>query len=160
MYLIFYFCFFFFFKQKTAYEMSIGDWSSDVCSSDLLHGAPELVHLVDAHDLDAVFADVGEAPNDRLDRARKNVHAAHRDHVIDPARDAALELEETAAAGAAPAHRADPIAGAVADRGHAPPAEVGHDQLALAFVSHATVISEDLRHELELVHVETVARST
>src|SRR6188768_4523793 len=28
--------FFFFFKQKTAYEMSIGDWSSDVCSSDLL----------------------------------------------------------------------------------------------------------------------------
>src|SRR6184192_4369973 len=27
--------FFFFFKQKTAYEMSIGDWSSDVCSSDL-----------------------------------------------------------------------------------------------------------------------------
>src|SRR6188768_2796270 len=26
---------FFFFKQKTAYEMSIGDWSSDVCSSDL-----------------------------------------------------------------------------------------------------------------------------
>src|SRR6184192_1319405 len=29
------FVFFFFFKQKTAYEMSIGDWSSDVCSSDL-----------------------------------------------------------------------------------------------------------------------------
>src|SRR3546814_10585317 len=28
-------CFFFFFKQKTAYEMRIIDWSSDVCSSDL-----------------------------------------------------------------------------------------------------------------------------
>src|SRR3546814_14243928 len=28
--------FFFFFKQKTAYEMRISDWSSDVCSSDLL----------------------------------------------------------------------------------------------------------------------------
>src|SRR3546814_3916954 len=27
------FCFFFFFKQKTAYEMRISDWSSDVCSS-------------------------------------------------------------------------------------------------------------------------------
>src|SRR3546814_16977280 len=27
--------FFFFFKQKTAYEMRIRDWSSDVCSSDL-----------------------------------------------------------------------------------------------------------------------------
>src|SRR3546814_10754062 len=26
---------FFFFKQKTAYEMRISDWSSDVCSSDL-----------------------------------------------------------------------------------------------------------------------------
>src|SRR3546814_6955911 len=29
---------FFFFKQKTAYEMRISDWSSDVCSSDLLRG--------------------------------------------------------------------------------------------------------------------------
>src|SRR3546814_9146585 len=31
---LFSFCFFFF-KQKTAYEMRISDWSSDVCSSDL-----------------------------------------------------------------------------------------------------------------------------
>src|SRR3546814_7048715 len=32
-----YFCvLFFFFKQKTAYEMRISDWSSDVCSSDLI----------------------------------------------------------------------------------------------------------------------------
>src|SRR3546814_20434055 len=30
---------FFFFKQKTAYEMRISDWSSDVCSSDLDHQA-------------------------------------------------------------------------------------------------------------------------
>src|SRR3546814_4245698 len=29
---------FFFFKQKTAYEMRISDWSSDVCSSDLSPG--------------------------------------------------------------------------------------------------------------------------
>src|SRR3546814_5715609 len=41
-------CFlFFFFKQKTAYEMRISDWSSDVCSSDLAvakkHGAMVLV---------------------------------------------------------------------------------------------------------------------
>src|SRR3546814_9981640 len=28
---------FFFFKQKTAYEMRISDWSSDVCSSDLMY---------------------------------------------------------------------------------------------------------------------------
>src|SRR3546814_6392181 len=33
---VFFLCFFFFFKQKTAYEMRISDWSSDVCSSDLL----------------------------------------------------------------------------------------------------------------------------
>src|SRR3546814_8178277 len=32
-----YCCFVFFFKQKTAYEMRISDWSSDVCSSDLSH---------------------------------------------------------------------------------------------------------------------------
>src|SRR3546814_7272595 len=30
-----YIVYFFFFKQKTAYEMRISDWSSDVCSSDL-----------------------------------------------------------------------------------------------------------------------------
>ena len=31
-------CWFFFFKQKTAYEIGTGDWSSDVCSSDLKGG--------------------------------------------------------------------------------------------------------------------------
>src|SRR3546814_18318363 len=33
---------FFFFKQKTADEMRISDWSSDVCSSDLLEAAAEI----------------------------------------------------------------------------------------------------------------------
>src|SRR3546814_2301256 len=33
---VYFVVFFFFFKQKTAYEMRISDWSSDVCSSDLL----------------------------------------------------------------------------------------------------------------------------
>src|SRR3546814_2110839 len=33
---------FFFFKQKTAYEMRISDWSSDVCSSDLTQEIPVL----------------------------------------------------------------------------------------------------------------------
>ena len=32
---VIFFCFFFFFKQKTAYEIVSRDWSSDVCSSDL-----------------------------------------------------------------------------------------------------------------------------
>src|SRR3546814_10342792 len=53
------FCVFFFLKQKTAYEMRISDWSSDVCSSDLglrrqrrnlaarefLHGLTQLVDV-------------------------------------------------------------------------------------------------------------------
>src|SRR3546814_4978832 len=34
-FMVFLWCFFFF-KQKTAYEMRISDWSSDVCSSDLV----------------------------------------------------------------------------------------------------------------------------
>src|SRR3546814_11207292 len=42
--------FFFFFKQKTAYEMRISDWSSDVCSSDLVISpiAAEAVRRIDA----------------------------------------------------------------------------------------------------------------
>src|SRR3546814_10559988 len=39
------FCLFFFFKQKTAYEMRISDWSSDVCSSDLIEWVPEVSAL-------------------------------------------------------------------------------------------------------------------
>src|SRR3546814_4612212 len=41
--------FFFCFKQKTAYELRISDWSSDVCSSDLTtyHPHPAIVRLSD-----------------------------------------------------------------------------------------------------------------
>src|SRR3546814_971196 len=45
----------FFFKQKTAYEMRISDWSSDVCSSDLDDDRAGMIHrqrgcfLVDGH---------------------------------------------------------------------------------------------------------------
>src|SRR3546814_2343352 len=39
-------CLFFFFKQKTAYEMRISDWSSDVCSSDLHLTVDAVPHLV------------------------------------------------------------------------------------------------------------------
>src|SRR3546814_9278231 len=50
---------FFFFKQKTAYEMRISDWSSDVCSSDL---------QVPAHVADGllILRCVREAGPDRL----------------------------------------------------------------------------------------------
>src|SRR3546814_16881285 len=39
---------FFFFKQKTAYEMRISDWSSDVCSSDLADLSRRLPHRLPA----------------------------------------------------------------------------------------------------------------
>src|SRR3546814_6998961 len=42
---------FFFFKQKTAYEMRISDWSSDVCSSDLhRHVADGLLAIIREHE--------------------------------------------------------------------------------------------------------------
>src|SRR3546814_16031669 len=50
-------CFFvFFFKQKTAYEMRISDWSSDVCSSDLtlVSGPQSRKNFDDVHDLNAL----------------------------------------------------------------------------------------------------------
>src|SRR3546814_1806689 len=50
--------FFFFFKQKTAYEMRISDWSSDVCSSDLLHD--EVQRFAN------VLKDLGVAKGDRV----------------------------------------------------------------------------------------------
>src|SRR3546814_12690172 len=44
--------YFFFFKQKTAYEMRISDWSSDVCSSDLSDiAAVEFDDRIVAHDV-------------------------------------------------------------------------------------------------------------
>src|SRR5881396_296459 len=42
---------FFFFKQKTAYEMVRSDWSSDVCSSDLRRGADTRKATIVAEDL-------------------------------------------------------------------------------------------------------------
>src|SRR3546814_11883608 len=44
---------FFFFKQKTAYEMRISDWSSDVCSSDLMRSGRH--RLLDQADLPFEF---------------------------------------------------------------------------------------------------------
>src|SRR3546814_9282910 len=48
--LLLYVYFVFFFKQKTAYVMRISDWSSDVCSSDLVvdltHSDDDVVHVL------------------------------------------------------------------------------------------------------------------
>src|SRR3546814_12431170 len=92
-----YYVIFFFFKQKTAYEMRISDWSSDVCSSDLQDSddrsgglqallrpavhvsaeSPRLLLEPDAHDVRRA----GRAVSDRSSRgegARRAVHPACR----------------------------------------------------------------------------------
>src|SRR3546814_7190988 len=68
----------FFFKQKTAYEMRISDWSSDVCSSDLLHEFGHLVHAILGGDQPwARFSgfetewDFVEAPSQLLERSEE-----------------------------------------------------------------------------------------
>src|SRR3546814_8438068 len=54
---------FFFFKQKTAYEMRISDWSSDVCSSDLRHIHAHLFENAALHHAaDAAAAFAGPEP--------------------------------------------------------------------------------------------------
>src|SRR3546814_13285471 len=52
----------FFFKQKTAYEMRISDWSSDVCSSDLSSGG-----AIGSSDLDS-GAVIASQPTIRMKR--------------------------------------------------------------------------------------------
>src|SRR3546814_5095865 len=52
-------CFFFFFQQKTAYEMRISDWSSDVCSSDLLNTC----HIREKA-AEKVYSDIGRLKRD------------------------------------------------------------------------------------------------
>src|SRR3546814_8143667 len=47
---------FFFFKQKTAYEMRISDWSSDVCSSDLVQRLQPILHRAETDDHLSAFA--------------------------------------------------------------------------------------------------------
>src|SRR3546814_21021998 len=62
----YFFLFFFFFKQKMAYEMRISDWSSDVCSSDLFAG----VVLDDAHGNRHQLRQLEVVETDHLDRCR------------------------------------------------------------------------------------------
>src|SRR3546814_10319750 len=78
-------CCFFFFKQKTAYEMRISDWSSDVCSSDLARDEDfgvEGVIVVDQADvrdeLHPVEAVVVVAADEGRDEARARLGGEQR----------------------------------------------------------------------------------
>src|SRR3546814_13920538 len=72
---------FFFFKQKTAYEMRISDWSSDVCSSDLPAGcadADAVVRRLLLRGLSAVCVHLPLGADARdEDRLRTSAKGAH-----------------------------------------------------------------------------------
>src|SRR3546814_2593061 len=94
---------FFVFKQKTAYEMRISDWSSDVCSSDLLGvDVWEVIRLANRHPrvnilqpgpgvgghciaVDPWFIVHGDPENARLIRTAREVNDAKVDHVFENA---------------------------------------------------------------------------
>src|SRR3546814_2239069 len=63
---------FFFFKQKTAYEMRISDWSSDVCSSDLIEQLPRNP-CADHRTHERLWRIVPRADTDLLRRARQTL---------------------------------------------------------------------------------------
>src|SRR3546814_16303794 len=80
---------FFFFKQKTAYEMRISDWSSDVCSSDLAPCRRARRDEPDsAHPRRCPHGGLAAALcSDRLDHRRLPAdRAANRGDLADPAR--------------------------------------------------------------------------
>src|SRR3546814_9887722 len=87
----FFLSYFFFFKQKTAYEMRISDWSSDVCSSDLVargldlgvglgRSEGELLHVLDV--VDPVIAGHDHAQRSAMGEGnRRAVHLPGEDGV-------------------------------------------------------------------------------
>src|SRR3546814_11333554 len=73
---------FFFFKQKTAYEMRISDWSSDVCSSDLQEGAADVLDMDDRAPRRAVALDqhlaLAEGLGDQVVQDQVEPHAGRK----------------------------------------------------------------------------------
>src|SRR3546814_14611906 len=63
-------CVFFFCKQKTAYEMRISDWSSDVCSSDL----DVQIDAVERHDRAVALGDILQFEHRRTLTHRRRRH--------------------------------------------------------------------------------------
>src|SRR3546814_12252972 len=74
---------FFFFKQKTAYEMRISDWSSDVCSSDLAVGVMDMLRF-DKWTAGRYWVDDYGSPADEA--AFRTLHAYSPYHNIQPGR--------------------------------------------------------------------------
>src|SRR3546814_3683624 len=103
MVLVVFFCFFFF-KQKTAYEMRISDWSSDVCSSDLIkanHGSGSNIFVTekDTPDWPAIEK---EASSWLRQRYRPHLHERHYDKI-----DRQLLIEPYIGGGTLPSDRSE-----------------------------------------------------
>src|SRR3546814_4520701 len=81
--------FFFFFKQKTAYEMRISDWSSDVCSSDLKHQEMSELRTSQSVQIGKLQAEIS-AKVTTITRIEEQLHAAED---IAKEREQALELK-------------------------------------------------------------------
>src|SRR3546814_3418025 len=84
---------FFFFKQKTAYEMRISDWSSDVCSSDLKKGGASM--SLELHKTQDILASLGKIKQpgqlligfaleteNELENARKKLQEKNLDLIV------------------------------------------------------------------------------
>src|SRR3546814_3020133 len=83
------FLYFFFFKQKTAYEMRISDWSSDVCSSDLLRR--RMAEAVQAPGLRDYVRGAGGLDQRGAGRGRRTVMRRHHHvHARQPRRQLAF----------------------------------------------------------------------
>src|SRR3546814_1290170 len=77
---------FFFFKQKTAYEMRISDWSSDVCSSDLgqatISGGAQATFISDNFDNLMIAAQAGSTGALLIDGAGTTVTTTGVDNTV------------------------------------------------------------------------------
>src|SRR3546814_1464176 len=63
--------FVFFFKQKTAYEMRISDWSSDVCSSDLATTLTEAGYV--GEDVENIILKLLQSADYNVERAQRGI---------------------------------------------------------------------------------------
>src|SRR6058998_1170809 len=86
---------FFFFKQKTAYEMVMSDWSSDVCSSDLFAWIVSAADAIDAMTSDRPYRK-GMSLEVAIDQVREGAgthfHPDVAEAVLDAAQNGTLKL--------------------------------------------------------------------
>src|SRR3546814_11565039 len=109
---------FFFFKQKTAYEMRISDWSSDVCSSDLRGEAPRVIAPVER--AGAEENSIGEGAREGAQRRFDVAVRKHHEDLAFAVRNDLVEGEAAVALHRAPLaereHAAEPHVGGTVGR--------------------------------------------